>query len=64
VDEISRHENAVRAPVGSRVVVEDPPQRVRRRDAAQFAVVAGEQVWIRQVQDPYRVIRRLNRRPP
>ena len=29
-----------------------------------FAIEAGEQVRIRQVQDPYRVIRRLNRRPP
>ncbi len=54
----------MRAPVGRRIVIEDALQRVRRRDAAQFAVQTGEQVRIRQVQDPYRVIRRLNRRPP
>jgi hypothetical protein len=64
VNQVARHEDAVRAPVGGRIVIEDPLQRVRRRDAAQFAVEAGEQVRIRQVQDPYRVIRRLNWRPP
>jgi hypothetical protein len=64
MNQVARHEDAMRTPVGRRIVVEDPLQRVRRRDAAQFTVQAGEQVRIRQVQDPYRVIRRLNRRPP
>jgi hypothetical protein len=64
VNQIARHEHAVGAPVGSRVVIQDPLQRVGRRDAAQLTVEVGEQVRVRQVQDPYRVIRCLNRRSP
>lgn len=64
MDQVAGNEYAMCAPVACRVVIEYALERVGRRDAAQFAVQTGEQVWIRQVQDPYRVIRRLNRRIP
>ena len=64
LNEVAGDQHAVRAPVGRHIVIEGALQRVRRRDAAQLAVEVGEQVRIRQLQDPYRVIRRLNRRTP
>ena len=58
LDEVAGREHAMGAPAGRAVMIENPPQRVGRLDAAQFAVGVGEQVGVRQVQDPYRIIGR------
>ena len=58
MDEVAGREHPVRAPIGRSVMIENPLQRVGRPDAAQFAARVGEQVRVRQVQDPYRIIGR------
>ena len=66
LDDVARYDDAVSAPVPGSVVGEDLLKRSPRVDATQAAFGVGEQMRVRQVQDPNTIVLtfrgRLNRR--
>lgn len=55
LNEIARDNHAIGTPIAVLVMIENTLQRVLRVGAAQLAIGTGEQMRIRNVQDPYQV---------